>query len=116
MTNDLRKKYRSFGILLGIAIINKITIPIHFPRYFYRKLLHRDINVSDLNIFDPEYFSSIIALLENEINKELDFSYVDTIGGYEIDLTNFSYVDDPENFEPALLTDQNKADFISSIL
>ena len=73
------------------------------------------IKVSDLNIFDPELFGSITDLLENEINNELDFTYVDTIGGYEIDLTNFSYVDDSENFEPDLLTDHNKADFISKI-
>lgn len=115
MTEDLKKKYRSIGMLLGIAIINKLTIPIHFPRYFYKKLLHRDVYISDLNLFDPELFRSLTGLLENEINQDLDFSYSDAKSGYEIDLTNFSYVEDPINFEPAALNDQNKVEFISKI-
>lgn len=54
-------------------------------------------------------------MLENEITEDLDFTYCDSSGEYEIDLTDFSYVEDPYNFEPAPLNEKNKVDFISKI-
>lgn len=65
MTED-QKKYQSVGILLGIAVLNHITIPIPFPKIFYKKLLHKDIDMSDLYILDPK--------LANEFNKWLNTS------------------------------------------
>lgn len=116
MTEELRKKYRSVGYLLGIAVLNKLTIPIHFPRYFYKKLLHRDFYISDLNIFNPEVFNYITWVLQNPISPDdnLDYTYRDIIDDYEVDLTDFSIVEDPD-FEPELLDDSNKDDFVSKV-
>lgn len=116
MTEELRKKYRSVGYLLGIAVLNKLTIPIHFPRYFYKKLLHRDFYISDLNIFNPEVFNYITWVLQNPVSSDdnLDYTYRDIVDDYEVDLTNFSIVEDPD-FEPELLDDSNKDDFASKV-
>lgn len=115
VTEEMKKKFRSFGTLLGIAILNQLTIPIHFPRYFYKKLFNRKACIEDLNLYDPNLFNSLKYIQDHSCKKEdmLDFSYIDNEEGFEIDLTNFSYVEDSDNFQPESLTDENKNEFIS---
>ena len=98
MTEDLKKKYRSVGILLGIAVSHRRTIPIHFPRYFYKKLLHKQMYITDVNMFNQDVFRTFISLLESSISEDdyLEFTYVDDLHNYTIDLTDFKYIDDDD--------------------
>lgn len=114
LTDELKKKYRCFGILLGIAVLNRLTIPIHFPRYFYKKLLHKDIFPSELVFYDPDLVLSINNIFPLDIteNDDLDFVYVDSVNGFEIDLTDFTLIEDPDNHHYTKLTNSNKGDYM----
>lgn len=118
MNDELRMKYRTIGILFGLSILNRITIPVHFTRYFYKKLLHRDTCISDTNLYDPKIFTSLKYVTEHQCKEEdmLDFSFVDLKDDYEIDLTDFSYVEDRNNFMPKALVDENKIEYVSKII
>lgn len=108
------KKYYCIGIFFGIVILNKQTIPIHFPPYFYKKLLHRDIHSTDLSIFDPELFESILKLYKLKITKksECSFTYNDSLNQYRIDLTDFSDFTDNLDYDPPYLLDSNKSSYM----
>ena len=111
MTEDLKKKYKSVGILLGIAVLNHMTIPFRFPKVFYKKLLRKDIDISDLHTLDPDLFERFCDLSKTNVNQyNIEFVYNDSITGYEIDLTNFSYVESDE-YNPTPVTDENKNEF-----
>lgn len=118
MTEELKKKYRAVGILLAITILHHYTIPIRFPRYFYKKLLHKDIYIADLNVFDPSLYDGVKYILNNHITPEdfLDFIYIDPQhDDYGIDLTNFTHIDNIDNYVGVPLDDNNKEDYVSKL-
>ena len=112
---DLLNKYYCIGILIGIVILNKMQIPIHFPRYFYKKLLRRDIYQTDLVYFDKDLFQSVMYLFTNTITEDdgIPYIYSDSLGRYEVDLDTFTEVS--EDFEPPFITEENKADYAYKI-
>ena len=112
---DLLNKYYCIGILIGIVILNKMQIPIHFPRYFYKKLLRRDIYQTDLVYFDKDLFQSVMYLFTNTITEDdgIPYIYSDSLGRYEVDLDTFTEVS--EDFEPPCITEENKADYAYKI-
>ncbi|KAK8891560.1 Ubiquitin-protein ligase E3A [Tritrichomonas musculus] len=113
----LMQKYYCVGLFLGVVVLNKRTIPIHFPKYFYKKLLHRDIDQTDLCSFDQDYYKSIISLLETDVTEDLYlfYSYTDSLGHYEIDLETYKDITDLNDFEPPLLTNENKYEYFHRI-
>lgn len=117
ITDELKKRYRCFGILLGIAVLNRLTIPIHFSRYFFKKLLHKDIFPSELVFYDPELVLSINNIIPIDLTEDddLDFVYYDSFNNYEVDLTSFTVIEDPDNHLYAKLTNRNKDDYMIKI-
>ena len=118
MTEELKQKYESVGMLLGIAVSHGRTIPIRFPSYFYKKLLHENIDYTDIKFFDQKVFRALNSLLENSTSEDdcIEFTYVDNLHNYTIDLTDFKYIDDDDdNFEPKHITDSNKKDYFQRV-
>lgn len=115
--NEMLKKYFCVGIFLGIVVLNKMTISYHFPPYFYKKLLHRNINQTDLNYFDPQLFRNFINLVSMNLTEEsyVDYTFTDGLSKYEIDLTNFRDVTNDSDFAPTPLVDDNKGSYITRI-
>lgn len=111
------KKYFCVGLLLGIAISLKVTIPAHFPPYFYKKLLHRNIPKTDLNLFDPVLFQALANLVNADIpkNNPGDYTYIDSMSQLEVDLTTFKYIPDDDSYKITPLTNANKATFMYDI-
>ena len=110
------KKYFCIGILLGMVILNKMPIPLHFPPYFYKKLLHRNITQTDLIHFDPDLFRSLVNLVNRDIpeNCPVDYTYIDSMSQEEVNLENFEIISDP-NYIPTPLSNSNKDTFMKDI-
>lgn len=114
VTPNLKTHYKCVGKLLALVVLNNRTIPIRFPPYFYKKLLHRDITFADINHFDPLLFNGFESLFNRHVTEADDVPYVypDPKGEYEIDLRDFSrHDDDVFEYTPLIVTDANKADF-----
>jgi len=51
------------GRILGLAIFNKQYLPINFTFLFYKKLLNKPLDFSDMEFIDPEVYRNIKWLL-----------------------------------------------------
>ncbi|KAK8846221.1 Ubiquitin-protein ligase E3A [Tritrichomonas musculus] len=115
ISDDLLKKYRCVGILLSMAILNSLPIPIRFPRFFYKKILNRELTVSDLISFDPDLYETAQYVMNNKMAKneaKIDFVYYDRFYKYKIDLMNFREVTNSKDFQPRPITEDNKQSYI----
>ena len=83
---DLSRYYKLFGTFIGIAINNKVILPIRFPLLMYKKLLNYKNSVFDISDFaeiDPVVAQSLQSLIEIKERGEnvedsglmFDFSY-----------------------------------------
>lgn len=118
MTNELLKHYQCVGTLLALALLNKLTIPIHFPRFLYKRLLYRQSTLSDLAMFNPLLYSSLKTIENNTVTGKIptDFIYIDPVENYLIDLTDFKDVTEDKDFIPKTVTNENKGEYIDHLL
>lgn len=118
MTSEILKHYQCVGTLLALALLNRLTIPIHFPRFFYKKLLYKQITLGDLALFDPQLYSSCKAIDNLTVSGKIpiDFIYIDPVENYGIDLTDFKNITDDKNFKPKKVVNENKGEFIDHLL
>ena len=115
-SKELLRQYHNVGKLLSYAINRNYKIPIRFPRYFYKKLMHRDISLVEIAFFDHFYFYLIDRLVnEPEKVKDIEFRYDDMISFYIIDLKTFEDVTDKEDHEFDMVTPENSAEFIKKL-
>ncbi|CAM41641.1 putative ubiquitin-protein ligase-like [Leishmania braziliensis MHOM/BR/75/M2904] len=55
------------GVVTGLAIAHNVPIDIHFTRAFYRHIIgHRPV-FSDLQSFDPELYTNLNWIMENDV-------------------------------------------------
>lgn len=111
------KKYYCIGLLVGIVILNKFTIPFHFPPYLYKKLMHREITVSDFHCYDQELFYLYQKMISDDLSEEsyIDYVYQDSLSKEEVDLVKFEVIDE-DTYVPVPLTNENKGTFIRDVM
>lgn len=56
-------KFELFGILIGIAIYNKVILDLHFPIALYKILLDIKPSIEDLKELDPKMEESLQFIL-----------------------------------------------------
>jgi ubiquitin-protein ligase E3 A len=54
----------TLGTIVAIAVYNNVTLPIRFPLLFYKKLLRKQLTLSDLSEVEPEIVASFRQMLE----------------------------------------------------
>ena len=65
--------YTMLGAFIGVAINNKVVLPIHFPIIMYKKLINYNnsvFNISDYAEIDPESADSLRSLLDSKEKGE----------------------------------------------
>eukprot|EP01091_Cochliopodium_minus_P009951 TRINITY_DN2563_c0_g1_i3.p1 TRINITY_DN2563_c0_g1~~TRINITY_DN2563_c0_g1_i3.p1 ORF type:complete len:558 (-),score=144.45 TRINITY_DN2563_c0_g1_i3:111-1784(-) len=71
--NNTSTDFREFeliGIILGLAIYNRIILDIHFPNVIYKKLMGLETNFKDLFDINPSLAKGLEQLLEFNGNVE----------------------------------------------
>jgi ankyrin repeat protein len=68
--------YKFIGRIIGLAIFNKLHLPIPFTLLFYKRLLNKSVESSDLEYYDPQMFKNLQFLKNvHEVeNLNLTFS------------------------------------------
>eukprot|EP00599_Poterioochromonas_sp_BG-1_P017458 CAMPEP_0173167414 /NCGR_PEP_ID=MMETSP1105-20130129/22646_1 /TAXON_ID=2985 /ORGANISM="Ochromonas sp., Strain BG-1" /LENGTH=3503 /DNA_ID=CAMNT_0014088945 /DNA_START=675 /DNA_END=11186 /DNA_ORIENTATION=+ len=93
--------FKFVGRVIGKAICDGHLLDVHFTRSFYKHILGLSVNVNDLEPIEPDYYKSLIQILETpldylglelafsaETNEFGKISIVDLIpGGQEIPVT-----------------------------
>jgi len=51
--------FKFIGRILGLAIFHKQYLSVNFTLLFYKKLLNKPLNFSDMELIDPEVYKSI---------------------------------------------------------
>lgn len=82
--------YYLLGILMALAIYNKITLPIRFPPVFFKMLFDQKPTINDLAEIEPELasgFRDIMEMLKNgedikDLSLQFTATYKNEISGY----------------------------------
>jgi len=101
--------FKFIGRIMGLAIFHKLYLPVNFTFLFYKKLLNKSLEFSDMEFIDPEIYKNIKWLLENDGTENLGLDFTLNIedcfgnrktielkpGGANIDVTDsnkFEYI------------------------
>ena len=75
---ELKIKYELIGIILGLAIFNKMILDIKFPMVIYKKLLGRKVGLEDMKECDIELYNNLKFLKETKdknIKENIDTNF-----------------------------------------
>jgi len=100
--------FKFIGRIIGKALYEGRVLDCHFSRAVYKRILGKSVSVKDMESLDPDYYKSLIWMLENDITDIITESFSvdnDKFGAVEtIDL-----IPDGRN-KP--VTEENKHEYV----
>lgn len=63
------------GRVIGKAIYDGRLLDAYFTRSFYKHILGRPVDYRDVEAVDPEYYKSLVWMLENDITDVIDLTF-----------------------------------------
>ena len=104
--------FQFVGKILAKALLDNMMLDAYFTRAFYKHILQQKLTIYDMEDIDPEFFKSLLFMLEHEgiiENLELTFTYEeDQFGIIKIQ----DLVKDGANI---LVTERNKQDYVQKL-
>ncbi|GAA6048825.1 hypothetical protein JCM3770_003640 [Rhodotorula araucariae] len=103
--------FRFVGRIIGKAIHDQRILEAYFSRSVYKHMLGKAVDHRDLESIDPEYYKSLVWMLENDIDGVLDLTFSterDEFGDVQI-------VDLIPNGRNIAVTNENKHDYVRRI-
>lgn len=67
--------FRFIGRIIGKAIYDGRLLDAYFTRSMYKHILGRPVDYRDVESIDPEYYNSLVWMLENDITDVLDQTF-----------------------------------------
>ncbi|RKF57434.1 putative e3 ubiquitin-protein ligase [Golovinomyces cichoracearum] len=59
--------FKFIGRIIGKALYEGRVLDCHFSRAVYKRILRKSVSVKDMESLDPDYYKSLIWMLENDI-------------------------------------------------
>jgi E3 ubiquitin-protein ligase HUWE1 len=106
---DHLKYFKFIGRIVGKALAENENIDAFFTRSFYKLILGQDLELSDLEEQDYNFYKSMQYYRENKVEDELTFSYEREKFGT---LETIDLVPNGRNIK---VNEENKLDFIEKI-
>ncbi|KIM30176.1 hypothetical protein M408DRAFT_328262 [Serendipita vermifera MAFF 305830] len=69
------KYFKFIGRCLGLAIFHRRFLDAHFVISFYKKILRKEVTLSDLESVDAHLYRALVWVLENDITDVLDETF-----------------------------------------
>ncbi|KAI8145482.1 hypothetical protein BJV82DRAFT_39092 [Fennellomyces sp. T-0311] len=63
------------GRVIGKAIYDGRLLDAYFTRSFYKHILGRQVDYRDVEAVDPEYYKSLVWMLDNDITDVIDLTF-----------------------------------------
>eukprot|EP01004_Peranema_trichophorum_P004090 NODE_3034_length_1437_cov_40.518265_g2637_i0.p1 GENE.NODE_3034_length_1437_cov_40.518265_g2637_i0~~NODE_3034_length_1437_cov_40.518265_g2637_i0.p1 ORF type:complete len:388 (-),score=106.67 NODE_3034_length_1437_cov_40.518265_g2637_i0:272-1291(-) len=64
---QVEKEYRACGRVVGMSLLTGNLMGVPFARFFLKRVLSESVDISDLEIEDPQYAKQLKWLLENSL-------------------------------------------------
>ncbi|KAF9934938.1 hypothetical protein BGZ67_003626 [Mortierella alpina] len=103
--------FRFIGRVIGKAIYDGRLLDAYFTRSFYKHILGRPVDYRDVEAVDPEYYKSLVWMLENDITDIVD----ETFSVETDDFGNMKTVDLKPNGRNIPVTEENKHEYVKYI-
>ncbi|KAF9186277.1 hypothetical protein BGZ51_006019 [Haplosporangium sp. Z 767] len=103
--------FKFIGRVIGKAIYDGRLLDAYFTRSFYKHILGRPVDYRDVEAVDPEYYKSLVWMLENDITDIVD----ETFSVETDDFGNKKIVDLKPNGRDIPVTEENKHEYVKYI-
>ncbi|KAI9470603.1 MAG: hypothetical protein EXX96DRAFT_362871 [Benjaminiella poitrasii] len=103
--------FKFVGRVIGKAIYDGRLLDAYFTRSFYKHILGRSVDYRDVEALDPEYYKSLVWMLENDITDIIDLTFsieTDYFGTKET-------VDLKPNGRNIPVTEENKHEYVALV-
>ncbi|TVY36649.1 E3 ubiquitin-protein ligase [Lachnellula subtilissima] len=100
--------FKFIGRIIGKALYEGRVLDCHFSRAVYKRILGKPVSVKDMESLDPEYYKSLVWMLENDITDIITETF-------SVDNDKFGVVetiDFIENGRNIPVTEENKHEYI----
>lgn len=103
--------FKFVGKVIGKAIYDGRLLDAYFTRSFYKHILGKPVDYRDLEAVDPEYYKSIVWILQNDITDVLDFTF--SVENEQFGETQT--IDLKPNGRDIPVTDDNKMEYVKLV-
>jgi E3 ubiquitin-protein ligase HUWE1 len=104
--------FKFIGRVIGKALYEGRVLDCHFSRAVYKRILGKAVSVKDMESLDPEYYKSLVWMLENDITDIITETF--SVDNDKFGITET--VDLIENGRNILVTQENKQEYIRLIV
>ncbi|KAK4166134.1 E3 ubiquitin-protein ligase TOM1-like protein [Cladorrhinum sp. PSN259] len=104
--------FKFIGRVIGKALYEGRLLDCYFSRAVYKRILGKPVSVKDMESFDPDYYKSLVWMLENDITDII----VETFSVEDDEFGVTKVVDLIENGRNIAVTEENKHEYVRLIV
>ncbi|ROW00622.1 hypothetical protein VSDG_03246 [Cytospora chrysosperma] len=104
--------FKFIGRIIGKAVYEGRLLECYFSRALYKRILGKPVSVKDMESFDPDYYKSLLWMLENDITGAV----IETFSVDEEEFGASKTVDLIENGSNIEVTNDNKHEYVRLIV
>ncbi|KAH8601879.1 hypothetical protein B0O99DRAFT_680995 [Bisporella sp. PMI_857] len=100
--------FKFIGRIIGKALYENRVLDCHFSRAVYKRILGKAVSLKDMESLDPEYYKSLVWMLENDITDIISETF-------SVDNDKFGVVETIDfipNGRNIAVTEGNKAEYV----
>jgi E3 ubiquitin-protein ligase HUWE1 len=100
--------FKFIGRIIGKALYEGRVLDCHFSRAVYKRILGKAVSVKDMESLDPDYYKSLVWMLENDITDIITETF-------SVDNDKFGVVETIEfipNGRNIAITEENKHEYV----
>lgn len=104
--------FKFIGRVIGKAVYEGRLLDAYFSRAMYKRILGKPVSVKDMESLDPDYYKSLVWMLENDITGVV----VETFSVEEEAFGEHKTIDLIENGRNIEVTNENKQEYVRLIV
>jgi E3 ubiquitin-protein ligase HUWE1 len=104
--------FKFIGRIIGKALYENRVLDCYFSRAVYKRILGKPVSVKDMESFDPDYYKSLVWMLENDITDAIFQNFA--VEDEEFGVTRV--VDLVPNGRNIPVTEDNKQDYVRLVV
>ncbi len=104
--------FKFIGRIIGKALYEGRVLDCYFSRAVYKRILGKPVSVKDMESFDPDYYKSLVWMLENDITDIITETF-----SVEDDVFGVTRIEDLcENGRNVPVTEENKHEYVRLVV
>ncbi|KAI1005296.1 E3 ubiquitin-protein ligase [Podosphaera aphanis] len=100
--------FKFIGRIIGKALYEGRVLDCHFSRAVYKRILGKSVSVKDMESLDPDYYKSLIWMLENDITDIITETFSIDSDKFGVNET----IDFIPNGRHIAVTEENKHEYV----